>query len=676
MEKAALVALYNATGGANWKNSENWLSDEPLNRWHGVRMVGGRVTELHLNGNGLRGEIPAEIGRLTHLKEMRFGEGNDLSGALPAELSRLTRLEVLDIGWSDVKGAIPEWLGSLTRLRVLFLDGNQFHGELPEELGNLTHLEVLTLHGNVELSGTLPQGLEQASSLYLLTFDQSRLCAPTNQRFQARILQIPNRRGSDCPAESMAGTTGVGEIIVRDIFGRVVNETGIVLVDWEGHIANPAMKYYVELPVGSATLSGSDSRLYFDLPSSVGANGPSKSLVSERPSKEVEFRVSIFPDRDTSDEDHVLTIRYMDNRRTVRTQTIDVHVIDQDIDRTAEFNIIADFRHDSTGMFDDPAAREIVQQGLDDFAYFIADMNLDEVLAGEERMWIWRGHEYRNGIHVTNAIGYTGFLVYVYGHPTDKFTASGGPSCDGRNQSSNGKLLLIPRSGTLNFDPSGNWNTLGWRFSLPESDWWSGQHSNIPYDLYSGVIHEMGHTLVYMGSNCHDGFAEFYETGEVRDPTVKDYFGSYPRLDKYGHFVQGSIDPASARGAYGNEHGAEMAIGRWLVTKLDLLVAQASGYTLRDTSPLRELSLPEGELAEGNVGDEYAHAMNVVGGIPAYFWTIESGELPDGLSLNSFTGTISGTPTEAGTFEFTVRVRDQTEGHLGVTRAMTLIVGD
>ena len=35
-EEAILIALYNATGGANWSDNSNWLSTEPLNSWYGV----------------------------------------------------------------------------------------------------------------------------------------------------------------------------------------------------------------------------------------------------------------------------------------------------------------------------------------------------------------------------------------------------------------------------------------------------------------------------------------------------------------------------------------------------------------------------------------------------------------------------------------------------------------
>ena len=182
-DRGALVALYNATGGPNWRNNTNWLSSKPLNTWHGVTTVSGRVTGLHLGGNGLSGDIPPELGNLTHLKELWLGDDNNITGEIPLELSRLTRLEVLDLGYSEVSGAIPGWLGNLTRLRLLYLDGNQFTGGIPAELGNLTHLEVLTLHDN-ELTGAIPPELGNLDNLQWLTFAGNRLtgCVPVGLR--------------------------------------------------------------------------------------------------------------------------------------------------------------------------------------------------------------------------------------------------------------------------------------------------------------------------------------------------------------------------------------------------------------------------------------------------------------------------------------------------------------
>ena len=68
-DRVVLVAFYEATNGANWADSENWLTDASLSSWHGVNIdPSGRVTELDLSGNDLHGEIPPELGTLTHLR--------------------------------------------------------------------------------------------------------------------------------------------------------------------------------------------------------------------------------------------------------------------------------------------------------------------------------------------------------------------------------------------------------------------------------------------------------------------------------------------------------------------------------------------------------------------------------------------------------------------------------
>ena len=166
--RAALVALYEAADGPNWTVSTNWLSDEPVYTWFGVRTNGrGRVTELNLAGLGLDGEIPVEIGDLTKLRWLNLARNSDLTGDLPAEMAQLTELEGLALGENDHTGPVPSWLGDLTKLRELGLGHNQLTGTIPIELRQLTGLEVLYLGGN-GLIGSVPDWLGEFESLNYL----------------------------------------------------------------------------------------------------------------------------------------------------------------------------------------------------------------------------------------------------------------------------------------------------------------------------------------------------------------------------------------------------------------------------------------------------------------------------------------------------------------------------
>jgi hypothetical protein len=69
------------------------------------------------------------------------------------------------------------------------------------------------------------------------------------------------------------------------------------------------------------------------------------------------------------------------------------------------------------------------------------------------------------------------------------------------------------------------------------------------------------------------------------------------------------------------------------------------------------LSITTGGLSNGVVNDSYSATLMASGGIPAYTFTVNSGNLPAGLSLSA-SGTISGTPSAAGTSNFTVQVKD------------------
>jgi len=64
-------------------------------------------------------------------------------------------------------------------------------------------------------------------------------------------------------------------------------------------------------------------------------------------------------------------------------------------------------------------------------------------------------------------------------------------------------------------------------------------------------------------------------------------------------------------------------------------------------------------LPNGTAGTAYSQTLAATGGAPPYTWSVISGALPSGISLNVSSGSLTGTPASAGTFTFTVQVSDK-----------------
>ena len=66
-------------------------------------------------------------------------------------------------------------------------------------------------------------------------------------------------------------------------------------------------------------------------------------------------------------------------------------------------------------------------------------------------------------------------------------------------------------------------------------------------------------------------------------------------------------------------------------------------------------------LPSATVGTSYSQPLTATGGSTPYTWQLASGQLPNGLLLDS-SGVVSGTPTQSGNFNFTAQVRDAVGG--------------
>ncbi len=176
-DREILETLYHATDGPNWKQSHNWLTDEPLGTWYGVEAnAAGGVRGLVLADNDLAGEIPAELGRLSSLTYLILGR-NQLVGSIPVELGNLASLSFLWLDHNQLAGNIPPELGNLAALGQLLLGSNLLEGPIPSEVGDLGSLRTLELSSN-RLTGSIPSTLGGLSSLTSLRIANNDLTGP------------------------------------------------------------------------------------------------------------------------------------------------------------------------------------------------------------------------------------------------------------------------------------------------------------------------------------------------------------------------------------------------------------------------------------------------------------------------------------------------------------------
>ena len=114
-DRKTLEQVYRWANGDDWTNSENWLTDAPLDDWHGVTAdTADMVSGLELADNGLSGILASEIGNLAHLRTLALGGNAGIGGEVPERMLRLALLSTLRLGGTGlcVPGAksFRDWL--------------------------------------------------------------------------------------------------------------------------------------------------------------------------------------------------------------------------------------------------------------------------------------------------------------------------------------------------------------------------------------------------------------------------------------------------------------------------------------------------------------------------------------------------------------------------------------
>jgi uncharacterized protein (TIGR03437 family) len=94
------------------------------------------------------------------------------------------------------------------------------------------------------------------------------------------------------------------------------------------------------------------------------------------------------------------------------------------------------------------------------------------------------------------------------------------------------------------------------------------------------------------------------------------------------------------------------------VTVNDGVITASAMVSLTINGPM-PLATPGGSLTSAQANISYTATLTATGGTGTYSWTVIGGTLPPGLTLSSG-GTLTGTPTVAGTYSFTAQVTDST----------------
>nr|XP_027060719.1 LRR receptor-like serine/threonine-protein kinase GSO1 [Coffea arabica] len=161
---------------------------------------------LSLVGNHLSGNLPSSMGsRLPNLETVYLSL-NDLDGVIAPSISNASKLAYLNLSNNKFSGLISMSLGGLKHLKKLDfmvnnltsepssselsfiasltncknltrlgMNDNPLNGSLPLSIGNLSaSLERIYAY-NCEIRGNIPQGLENLSSLVILTLSKNRL---------------------------------------------------------------------------------------------------------------------------------------------------------------------------------------------------------------------------------------------------------------------------------------------------------------------------------------------------------------------------------------------------------------------------------------------------------------------------------------------------------------------
>src|SRR5579864_1379633 len=180
-------------------------------------------------------------------------------------------------------------------------------------------------------------------------------------------------------------------------------------------------------------------------------------------------------------------------------------------------------------------------------------------------------------------------------------------------------------------------------------------------------------SATFTSSGCHD-LVVSDPLANVIDVLLSNCDGTF---QKPVAIPVGFNPTAIATGDFNGDGNQDFAVANEGDDTVSIFLGNGTGtFTAAKNSPFllaRQLMIGTTSLPDGVSGTAYSATLQSTGGTGAVTWSLTTGTLPTGLTLNTSTGAITGTPTTPGT-PITVKATDSATPPNSVTTALNIVV--
>jgi hypothetical protein len=182
-------------------------------------------------------------------------------------------------------------------------------------------------------------------------------------------------------------------------------------------------------------------------------------------------------------------------------------------------------------------------------------------------------------------------------------------------------------------------------------------------------LNGMANTYTFLGNAIAGASSSIYPAGNFF-PTVANWEAEFVNYSVTGaDNANGAADFHLRSDSTYHNGGTD---GKDVGADIDAINTATNGVLTGGAATSNPPSITTTTFASGTVGTAYTQTVSTSGGTAPLVFSVSAGTLPAGLSLNTSTGVVSGTPTAAGSSTFTILVTDNVA--LTASQAYTVVI--